>query len=229
MRKPDFERCTAEATKLLYEQDVSNRILNVQNLIYEKNIVFDSIQNYSILTRTPLTWFLSEDKQVLRNGCNLYIPDCDCYIVLYNNEITYFEHLNWTLGHEIGHIYLGHITDGDTEEVEAHYFASQLFMPDYTLYMTACEYKKITAKDIVEIFGVSEPAAKKRISTMKKRTSFSASKRAKEIWAAQKERVDLYFECKNDGSDYRNTLEFWLQMKADYEQERRIEAYTRFY
>lgn len=199
MRKPDFERCTNEATKLLYNQDVSNRILNIQRLKYDKNILFDSIQNYCLTTGQPLTNFLSEDKQTLKDGCTLYDRDTNYYIVLYNNEVRYFEHLNWTLGHEIGHIYLGHTKDGDKEEVEAHYFASQLFMPDFTLYKIIREYKKIVAKDIAEIFGVSEEAAQRRIETMKKRTSFTASTRAVEIWNAQKERIELYFDCKRKG------------------------------
>lgn len=217
MRKPDFERCTSEATKLLYDQDISNRILNVQKLVYNKNIVFDSLQNYCSLLHKPITDFLSEDKQTLKDGCTIYHPEYDCYIVLYNEEVRYFEHLNWTLGHEVGHIYLGHTTDGDIEEVEAHYFASQLFMPDYTLYRLSLEHKELIANDIAEIFGVSEEAAQRRIDTMKKRTYFCASKKAVEIWEAQKERIDLYYRCKEDGSDYRNTLSFFLDMKADFE------------
>lgn len=226
MRRPDFERCTSEATKLLYKQDVSNRILNIKNLIYDKNIIFDSIQNYSILTRTPLFSFLSEDKQTLLDGCTIYDPKYDLYIVLYNDDIRYFEHLNWTLGHEIGHIYLGHTYDGDIEEVEAHYFASQLFMPDFSLKMMTREYGKINIEDITEIFGVSEPAAKKRIETMNKRTCVAFSAKAKEIWEAQKERIDMYYECQKEGYDYRNTLSFWLDMKADYVRQMRAEMYS---
>lgn len=229
MSKPDFERCTVEATKLLYKQDVSNRILNIQNLTYDKNIVFDSIQNYCQLTRTPLFYFLSEDKQMLRDGCTIYSPEDDLYIILYNSEITYFEHLNWTLAHEIGHIYLGHTDDGDLEEIEAHYFAAQLLMPDYTLFMTATEYGKISAEDITEIFGVSPEAAEKRIRTMKRRTCFCASEKAIEIWNCQKERVDMYYECQKEGWDYRNMLEYWLEMKADYEQQMRAEMYASYY
>lgn len=229
MSKPDFEKCTVEATKLLYKQDVSNRILNIQNLTYDKNIVFDSIQNYSQLTCTPLFYFLSEDKQMLRDGCTIYMPKNDLYIILYNAEITYFEHLNWTLAHEIGHIYLGHTKDSDLEEIEAHYFAAQLLMPDYTLFMTAKEFGKISSEDITEIFGVSPEAAQKRIQTMKKRTYFCASKKAKEIWQLQKERISMYYECQKEGWDYRNTLSFWLEMKANYERQCRLEMYSQAY
>lgn len=224
MRKPNFEKCTIEATKLLYQQDVSNRILNVQELTYDKKIIFDSIQNYSQLTRRPLTDFLSEDKQMLRDGCTIYSPDNDIYLVLYNGFCSHFEHLNWTLAHEVGHIYLGHTEDGDTEEVEAHFFASQLFMPEYSIFMMAHEYGPVYPEALTEIFGVSNEAAKKRISTMKKKNCFSATKQDKDIWQSQRERIEIYYECLKDGGDYRNTLIFLNEMKAQYEQEYRLEA-----
>lgn len=229
MCKPNFERCTIEATKLLYLQNVSDRILDIQKLTYDKNIIFDSIQNYCQITRSPLTDFLSEERQMLKDGCTIYRPECDYYIVLYNAEIRYFEHLNWTLAHEVGHIYLGHTGDGDLEEIEAHYFAAQLLMPDFSINMIAHQYGKVTVEDIMEIFGVSEEAATKRIGTMNRRTCISFPKRAQEIWNAQKEKVDLYYECKKDGMDFRNSLAFWLETKADYEREARLEMYAQAY
>lgn len=227
MTKPDFERCTVEATKLLYKQDVSNRILNIQNLIYDKNIVFDSIQNYCQLTKQPLSKFLSVEKQMLHDGCTIYNPDSDYYVILYNSEIRVFEHLNWTLAHEIGHVYLGHLKDDNTEEVEAHYFAAQLLMPDFAIKMIAHEHGKVSVEDIIEIFGVSEEAAIKRIGTMKRRTCISFSKKEAEIWNSQKTKVDMYYECKIKGSDFRNTLSFRVGMQKDFSRETRMQMYAR--
>ena len=65
MNRPDFDKCTVEATKLLYKQDVSNLILNIQNLVFDKNIIFESLQNYCQLTHRPLSDFLSNKKQLL--------------------------------------------------------------------------------------------------------------------------------------------------------------------
>jgi Zn-dependent peptidase ImmA (M78 family) len=213
LRKPDFARCTKEATKLLHKQDISNRILNIRNLNYDKNILFDSIQNYSDLTNTPLSRFVSSENQALRDGCTIYDNKANYYIVLYNDDIRHSKHRNWTLAHEIGHIYLGHTYDGDIEEIEAHFFASQLFMPDYTLYMTASQHRRITAEDIVEIFGVSISAAEKRIKTMNRMYGVSVYEKSHEIWLAQKERIDIYYECKRKGLEYRNVLELLLCQK----------------
>jgi len=128
----------------------------------------------------------------------------------------------------VGHIYLDHSEHGDVEAIEAHYYASQLFMPDFSLSMMAREYGKVNVKDIVEIFGVSEEAAMKRIQTMKKRTLINFSRKAQEIWEVQKEKVALYYQCKEDGYNFRNSLSFWLEMKADYERDCRLEAYSQF-
>ena len=226
MLKPDFERCTKEATKLLYHQDVSNRILNIQNLIYDRNIIFDTIQNYSLLTGRSLSDFLSEDKQMLKDGCTIYIPNVDTYLILYNGFCSHFEHLNWTLAHEIGHVYLGHSEDGDLEEVEAHFFASQLFMPEYSIFMMAHEYGSVDASALTEIFGVSQEAANKRINTMNKKHSVIATKKDKEIWDLQKERIAMYYDCLKDGTDYRTTLILWEDYKREYERAQRAEMYS---
>lgn len=229
MITPNFSKCTEKATELLYKQDVSNRILNIMDLKYDKNIIFDSIQNYCQYTRTPINKFLSANSGLLSDGCTLYDKKTGYYIILYNAQISYFEHRNWTLAHEIGHIYLNHEKNEALEEIEAHFFASQLFMPEYSLYMTAKEYGKITCNDVVEIFGVSPESAFKRLNTMRKKFSVSTTKKDKEIWDAQKERIDIYFDCKKEGSDYQSTLFFWNSFKLDYERELRAEMCAQMY
>lgn len=226
MRKPDFEKCTSEATRLLYKQNLSHRILDIQNLTYDKTIVFDTIQSYSFLTRTPLDHFLSKNKQILREGCTLYDTETNIYIILYNAEINHFEHLNWTLGHEIGHIYLGHFEDGPTEEIEAHFFASQLFMPEYTIHMMARNYGTVYPDALVEIFGVSYEAACKRIDTMNRKYCVNSNNIDKHIWNAQEERIKIYYECAKNGWNYRATLEYWNEYKTAYENELRAEMYA---
>lgn len=226
MVRPDFDRCTKEATKLLYKQNLSDRILNIMNLDYDKNIMFDSIQNYCRYTKTPAKNFLSTDNDTLKDGCTLFDRKTGYYIVLYNDEIKYFEHRNWTLGHEVGHIYLGHTKDDDLEEVEAHFFASQLFMPEYTLLMMSRKYGPVNVYALTEIFGVSFESAAKRISTMRKKSCFSATERDKEIWNTQEERVALYYECLKSGADFRNALLFWNNYKRDYERFERAELYA---
>ena len=229
MRSLNFEKCTELAKQLLYKQNLKNRILNIQNLDYgEKTIIFDTIQNYALLTGRPLQDFLSEDKTILKDGCTI-IARHNLFLVLYNAEINYWEHLNWTLAHEIGHIYLGHQEDGPAEEIEAHYFAAQLFMPEYSIMMMSKEHGSISANDLIEIFGVSPEAAARRINTMNKRFTIRASSIDEEIWKVQKERVDLYYYCDKNRYKYRNTLDFMLYMDSEYERELFAEAFAGAY
>lgn len=206
---PNFQRCTTAATKLLVKQNVKDRFLDVRTLIYDKRIIFDTLQNYALTTNTPLENFYSKEKAILKDGCTLIYGDI--YIILYNAEVTYLEHLNWTLAHEIGHIYLGHIHDGDREEIEAHFFAAQLLMPEYTLRETETKYGELKTRDLELIFGVSTEAAEKRLITMRKKNSVNAGKADKAIWNIQKERIELYFRYIDDTRKYINAVSSLIQ------------------
>lgn len=223
MNRPDFEKCTKLATELLYAQNVTDRILDIRKLNYEKSIIFDTIQNYAFLTKTPLSAFSADKNGMLKDGCTLILNNGQ-YLILYNNQINNFEHLNWTLAHEVGHIYLGHTEDTEIAEIEANFFSAQLFMPEYSIYMMAKEYGPITKHDLIEIFGVSEYAAEKRITTMRKKSLFRAATIDKEIWKKQKRRVDLYYECQKDTNEYRFSLDYLLELDFEYEQTLRLEA-----
>lgn len=204
-RKPDFYRSTVLATELLYEQDISDRFLDVTKFNYKRQIIFDSIQNYCTLTKQPLENFVRDEKSLLSEGC--LIPINNINLILYNNKAQSAEHRNWTLAHEVGHVFLEHKKDGDIEEVEAHFFASQIFMPELTLLMMGRKHGQFSALDLVEIFGVSITSAQKRIHTYNKKTLFNASKKDYDIWERQEEKIDLYYKCKRDRIDFRYALE----------------------
>lgn len=220
MLTPDFEKCTKIATMLLHKQNISDRVLDIRNLKYDKRIIFDTIQGYAFYTKTPLNKFPIDENGILRDGCTLKLKD-GMYLVLYNNMINNFAHLNWTLAHEIGHIYLEHQEDGPIEEIEAHFFAAQLFMPEYSLYMMHQNYGPVSVNDLVEIFGVSPEAARNRIRTMNKKSTFSATKKDREIWEQQEIRVKLYHEVSKNKYAFRSCLEYDLYYKEIMESELR--------
>lgn len=229
MAVPDFEKSTKLATELLHRQNIKNRILSVRHLNYDdKHIKFESIQNYSRMVKRPLSEFLSKDNDVLKDGCTLILGN-NTYLVLYNDQIKNWEHLNWTLAHEIGHIYLGHTKDEKLEEIEAHFFAAQLFMPEYSIFMMSKEHGNINTRDLVEIFGVSPEAADRRLRTMNRKNSFRASSIDKEIWEIQKERVDIYYSCGKDRYAYRNILDYTIYMEDEFENQMRMEMYASAY
>ena len=192
---PNFKRCTDLATDLLYSQNTSETMIDVQKLKYNKKIVFDSIQEYARTTNTSIESY--QVNGILKNGCCVYHDKFDIYIVLYNDEIKNAATRNWTLAHEIGHIYLGHTHDGEIQEVEAHYFAAQLLMPEFTLNYMRCKNKFLTVEDVCNLFFVSRTAAQKRILAMNKKNIIHAGYKHKAICTRQHEKIELYYSFSN--------------------------------
>lgn len=162
--KPDFDKCEKAATRLLLHQKISSLYIDVRSLVFDKNIMFDSIQNYCKLTKTPLSTFINNE--VLLDGFT--IIKGKLFIIFYNAHQN-SARLNWTLAHEIGHIYLGHTCDEKIEEIEAHYFAAQLLMPEIVIIDLAIQHHGINAEEISDYFHVSYTAACKRVDTINKK------------------------------------------------------------
>lgn len=200
MRKPDFEKCTSLATELLAKQNFGDTLINIRMLKYDKSIHIDTIQNYCRITNTSLECFINSKTHALREGCTIIYDGV--YIVLYNEKYQSIEHLNWTLAHEIGHVYLGHKRDEKIEEIEAHYFAAQLLMPEYTIFQMKNKYKGISSNDIYMLFNVSYPAAKKRLITINKKTFVQGGLKHTSIWNKQEKYIDFYFNYKNINQNY---------------------------
>lgn len=177
--------------------------------------MFCSIQEYCQITQMPISSFINNKTSSIKDGCCIIDKKNEINIVLYDGLLSNFERKNWSLAHEVGHIYMGHTEDGRIEEVEAHYFASQLFMPEFTLYMMQKKYGKFNAEDLTEIFNVSYSAAQKRLDSFKRMTVINAGRNDEAIWNRQKERIDLYYNCKELGLDYR----FALELQNTYNQE----------
>lgn len=199
MRKPNFRLCEKLATQLLSHQNLISTMIDVQHLKYDKTIIFDSIQNYATITNTPINFFINPKTQLLSEGCCIPFYDKDVYVVLYNDKIQSYEHLNWTLAHEIGHIYLGHKKDSAIEEIEAHFFAAQLLMPEYVLFMIDQKWG-LNTDDIYMLFNVSMPAAQKRMNTYKKKMYININSFDEDIWNMMKEYIESYY-FKNNASE----------------------------
>ncbi len=192
MIRPDFDKCIKLANDLLFKQSFISTRLDVTTLIFSKKIYFFSIQEYCEATDTKLTDFISKANQCLVDGCTIKYGEF--YFILHNDKPQCKEHLNWTRAHEIGHIYLNHNKDEDLEEVEAHFFAAQLLMPEYTLRQASSHFK-LDCSTIMDVFGVSEEAALKRMNTLSKKWFFNPSAKDKYIWLNHKKDIELYSYC----------------------------------
>ena len=89
-------------------------------------------------------------------------------LILYNKEEKYGSRIKHTLWHEIGHIKCGHRLHGTQEEIEAHFFASQANAPNAVIKEIAKRGYKVNANFLIQCFGLSQEAAKKKIEYLNK-------------------------------------------------------------
>lgn len=203
---PRFALCNELATELLAKQsDLSARI-DVTKLIYDNNIVIDSIQNFCKLINFDYDNLMKISHKTINDGCLIKWDGFN--FILYNAKIKNKKRINWTIAHEVGHIYLEHRVDGDQEEVEAHFFAAQLLMPHYTVHMINEFMGGISIDDIKKIFGVSTTAAEKRLQTIECLTYHDSTDLDKAIWLETQGEIFEYlnrdkyvFEVTHDDND----------------------------
>lgn len=137
--KPNFDRAENIARELRLSQKSDSLSLDIRKMNFDKSIIIDTFQNYSKVTNTPLLSLTIKGK--LKDGYT--IIKNNIYIILYNEREIYSERLNWTLAHEVGHIYLEHKKDGKTEEIEANWFAAELLAPEIIIWTIVKKSKHI--------------------------------------------------------------------------------------
>jgi len=88
-------------------------------------------------------------------------------VILYDGE-KYNARMKHTLWHEIGHIKRDHQKHGEKEEIEAHYFAAQANAPNTIIKAIADGGYNIDVAFLMECFGISGEAAKKKMDYLNK-------------------------------------------------------------
>lgn len=185
--RPNFDTAEKKARDLRLFQSSNNLTLDVRTMDFDMPIVIDTYQNYASITGINVKQ-LEPDKS-LEDGYTIICNDF--YLILYNAEISNLEHLNWTLAHEVGHIYLGHGSDGARQEVEAHWFAAELLAPESVIRSLSMKIP-IMWYSIQDLFGLSFTAANKRINTINR----------KYVWQTYRECELLY--------KYRSAMERYI-------------------
>lgn len=103
--------------------------------------------------------------------------------IIFYNEKELKERQRFSMLHEYGHFKLNHNLDvKDKEEynayeVEANYFAAQLLMPEQLIRQLQLRGIIVTKEMIIELFGVSNEAAGKRLNTLCKQSIRSDEER----------------------------------------------------
>jgi Zn-dependent peptidase ImmA (M78 family) len=152
------------ATQLLLTSDIWTYPFDVKKLNVKRNIIYETMQNYCRVTNSNIDQILCNRR--FKDGFNAIWQGFS--LVLYNDEITCPERINWTLAHELGHVILNHEYDGEIEEIEAHFFAANLFMPDDIITELIKRQVHIDESSLIQIFGVSPEAAEKKMETLRR-------------------------------------------------------------
>ncbi len=129
------------------------------NRIRCKGVVISSYQRYAEITGISvgeITLGHELDDAFLLRGLRPGL-----LLILYDKS-KYGARMKHTLWHEVGHIKCNHKNHGEKEEIEAHFFASQANAPNVLIKAIAQRGYSIDVPFLMECFGLSEEAAKKK-------------------------------------------------------------------
>jgi len=156
--KYDWSKITSSAYLTLLELDLHEFPIPA-NKIKCKNVMICSYQKYSKKTGCSIekiTLGHELDDAFLLKGLRPGLT-----MILYDKE-KYGARLKHTLLHEVGHIKCNHKNHGEQEEIEAHFFAAQANAPNVLIKAISQRGYAITIPFLMECFGLSEEAAKKK-------------------------------------------------------------------
>lgn len=164
--KPNFEKSYITANNILVSSDVLTIFpFKVKNIIKKENDIKCCSYKKAKRFNVNIEDFGSKSAVLIRQEDNK--------IIFYNEEES-IPRIKFSILHEYGHYKLQHELDTKDEEmykkfeVETNYFAAQLLMPEQLIRELQSRGKRITKEILIELFGVSEIAAQKRISTLNK-------------------------------------------------------------
>lgn len=155
-------------TSLAYQTIIENKINSLpieQNKVKCKGAKICSYQRYSKKTGVPID----------KISCNSELGDAyivkglrpNLILILYNNA-GYKQRVKHSLFHEIGHIKCNHSKQGDKEELEAHFFASQINAPNILVKELAQRGYTVNEDLFIKQFELSRESARKKLEYFKK-------------------------------------------------------------
>ncbi|MCL2055801.1 MAG: ImmA/IrrE family metallo-endopeptidase [Oscillospiraceae bacterium] len=144
------------AVELLLKQRPGSLFFDVRKFKFDRPVRFKTygeLCRETRMTRAKLT-------EALRDGFMLKLEGGAASAVLYDEEVRSLRRINFTLAHELGHIYLGHGDDRAANENEANSFAAELLMPSALVReMQTRNNHPLTPEDVCAVFAISRQAA----------------------------------------------------------------------
>jgi Zn-dependent peptidase ImmA (M78 family) len=161
------DKAREAAAELLLRQRLRSLFLDITKLRYDRPLLFRSYRDFCRETNMTLADLTANGR--LPDGFTLKPAQDDTApcVILYNERQQNPRRRNFTLAHEIGHIYLDHRDDSDKNEAEANRFASELLMPEALLReMASGAGRPLTAEDVLDTFALSRQAANLRLQKL---------------------------------------------------------------
>lgn len=159
MSRVDFDAVTTAAYRELIAHRVRALPLDVFSIRFP-GILCLSFQRYGMHARMDIRRLMQS--QDLQDGfaCREIRPGVK--LILYDEDMPW-DRARFTCLHEVGHLRLSHLRHGPREEVEAHFFAGQMLMPNAVLRALHLRGQALTPAFLMEVFGVSRQAAEKKL------------------------------------------------------------------
>ena len=157
-----YDKRNIRLPKKLYneiEEDVVNLYLelelmapiNPKEIAYKLGFILRNMSDIDEIEMQKLIRF--DDKGKRRDGYSFYDPMISTFIIWVNDVDSYiYEHDDFTIMHEIGHIRMGHKEESDLANRIANYYAAYALVPSPLYTLLKCRNEG----DIENTFGVSE-------------------------------------------------------------------------
>ena len=165
------------STGILYAQQTARALLlnqksvrlpiSVERLSFDKNVVVDSLEHYCVMTNSTMRQLCAGNVAALKDGCTLIRQRAGrtTYLILYNARAGSVKRQSFTLAHEVGHIYLGHLDDDPECERQANAFAAELLMPEVLAarFLSTLPPGADPVAGLAQTFAVSREMARKNL------------------------------------------------------------------
>lgn len=160
----DWEGITSLAYLTLIQMGITSFPIPHERIKFE-DIIICSYQKYSRIT----------ELSIAEISCGHSLDDAYCIkglrsnitFILYNKQ-TISSRLKHTILHEVGHIKCNHCKHGEKEEIEAHFFASQVNVPNIVIKEISKRGYMINISLLTDYFGLSKESANKKLTYLKK-------------------------------------------------------------
>ena len=146
-----------KALSLLLQQNICGEyalsFLDLRRITTGGAAVIDTFSSYENKTASSLPTS-AEGITLKLSGMNL---------ILYDDKITNAGRRNWTIAHELGHVFLEHTELNKATEREADAFAAELLMPEAVIrFLDEREGEPISPVTMTNYFSASITACKRR-------------------------------------------------------------------